>query len=75
MNHLLSFFLVYLLGTIVMALIIRWGNAKHTSKSDCMSPKSCLLSWFGIGIFITFCLKESSNDGFIAKLLNYTNKK
>lgn len=71
----LSFFLMYLLGIIVMALTIRWGNAKETSKIYCMPPKFCLLSWLGIVMFIAFFLEESSNNGLIAKLFKYTNKK
>lgn len=71
----ISFFLMYLLGIIVMALIIRWGNAKEKSKICCLPPKFCLLSWIGIVMFIAFCLEESCKDGFIAKLFKYTDKK
>lgn len=74
MDLLITFLLAYITGVFVMALIIRWGNAKETSKSCCMPPKFCLLSWFGVSMFIAFYLEESSKDGFIAKLFKYTNK-
>lgn len=74
MNPLIAFLLAYLLGVFIMAIITRYANAKEKSKHACLEPSFSLLSWVGVVLYIIFSLDESSKDGFIAKLLNYTNK-
>ena len=76
MNHnpFITFLIAYLLGVIIMAIIVRYENAKEESKQACVVPSFCLLSWLGVAIYIYVTLQDSCEDGFIAKLFNYTDK-
>lgn len=74
MNIFLTVLITYLSGVIVMALITRYANAQTQNKHDCLSPALSLLSWLSIILYIAFSLEESSKNGFIAKLFNYTDK-
>jgi hypothetical protein len=74
MNVLLVIFFAYLSGVIIMAIITRYANAKEKSKHACLEPSFSLLSWLGVVLYFICSLDESAKDGFIAKLLNYTNK-
>jgi hypothetical protein len=72
--NLTTFVLAYLLGVSILAIIIRYINAKEKSQDSCFPPILSVLSWIGVAWCIVYVLGESCENGFIAKLLNYTNK-
>lgn len=74
MHPLATLFLIYISGVIIMAFIIRRENAKAKHKFACAPPSISLLSWFGVIMYTLFALEDSSKEGFIAKLFNYTDK-
>lgn len=74
MNPLITILLTYITGVFVMAIIARYENAKEKNKQECIVPRFCLLSWLFVAIYILVTLQDSCQDGFIAKLLNYTDK-
>jgi len=73
--NLTTFFLTYLLGVFILAIIIRCVNAKEKSKYTRLEPIYSLLSWTGVVMCFFIALDESSKNGFLAKLFNYTDKK
>ena len=74
MNPFIAFLLDYLAGVFVMAIITRYENAKEKSKQTCLDPSFSVLSWIGVAIYVICTLEKSYKNGFIAKLLNYTDK-
>lgn len=81
MNPIFTAILIYLVGVIVAAFVIRYINSKEKYRHQCGEPPLCLLSWIiilglCIGMFVHACehfLNKIDYDN-IEKFFNYTNK-
>lgn len=82
MNPILTAILIYLVGVIVAAFVIRYINSKEKYKYQCMPPHFCVLSWLAVLIIwilmptfnmCAYFLDKIDYDD-IEKFFNYTNK-
>ena len=87
MNPILTALIIYIIGVVVAAFILRYFNAKQKYKYDCGPPLLCLLSWFAVVVgilgfifyivelcFKHFNLSSEKIENFLNCVVKYTDK-
>jgi len=87
MNPYLNIILIYIIGVVVAAFMLRFNNSFYKKRHECDPPPLCLLSWFAVVVvilgFIVYivelCLQHfnfslEKVEKFLNCIMNYTDK-